>query len=96
MNREIKFRVWDNINKTFVYLDLCSIKPENTNRRLDGKQFLMLNLHFRNQICPEVKTIPFYDNGNTYTIQQFTGLKDVNKKIYMKEILLKGMYLMIL
>ena len=62
MNREIKFRVWDNFNEQFLKSDTAN-----------------LNFLYNGQWLPVSKFI----GSESYTIQQFTGLKDKNgKEIY--------------
>ena len=67
MNREIKFRVWDNFNEQFLKSDTAN-----------------LNFLYNGQWLPVSKFI----GSESYTIQQFTGLKDKNgKEIYEGDII---------
>lgn len=68
MNREIKFRVWDNVNKKYLslkdYQDLGAIEVENDGTlTLSPRYRFLINM----MIMPE-RFVP----------QQYTGLKDKN------------------
>lgn len=70
MNREIKFRVW---SRTFNrFLDKKEYALD-----LDGKIFFVhMDMEDTENLFVKLSAIPY----STYTIQQFTGLKDKNDK----------------
>ena len=76
--RNIKFRIWDKVNKLFIYMDHVTIKAHNLNKYTDGKIRLGLELGYTNYDCPVVETIPRYQDD--YIVQISTGIKDKNGK----------------